>query len=255
MSTPPKLSAALTTHHLIKLVALVIMTIDHIGAFVYPDQLWWRAVGRITFPVWFFLVGHALHYRVSPNLILWALVLAALNPLLGNSFFPINALMTILCCQLLLQQVEKRGWLQREPWTLCVGACALLFVTAPLMEYGSMGMLYALMGYAVRSKQMTWRTGKLVVVFALVLYLAMQLAMLDLTLVQQVFVVVLTTLTTLYLARFEHRPITLPMAMAGWQRALIWLSRHSLQYYVVHRVLLQALGLRLGALKFGLHWF
>jgi hypothetical protein len=85
--TPANNSGFMHTHHAIKLVALVMMTIDHIGAFLWPDVLWLRAIGRIGIPVWFFLLGHALHYRVRSDWALWALVLVCLSPFLGLAFF------------------------------------------------------------------------------------------------------------------------------------------------------------------------
>jgi len=81
------LPSLLTTHHLFKAFALVIMTIDHVGAFLYPDDLWWRAVGRIATPIWFFLVGYALVYRPRRDTALWALALMVISPFLVRAFF------------------------------------------------------------------------------------------------------------------------------------------------------------------------
>ncbi len=243
----------LNTHQCIKLLALVLMTIDHIGAYLYPDVLWFRAVGRLCVPVWFFLVGHAPYYRVKANLILWAAVLAVLSPWLGPPFFALNTLATILLCQLALHYIEKHDMLARHPFFLCFVSVLFVVPTMLLLEYGTQGMLFALMGYAVRSGQMGWRTGKLVSMVALALYLFVQLVMLDFTLAQQLFVVVGVSGVTWYFSRFIWRPIT-TMVPEHVARPLVWLSRHSMQYYVVHRVGLEVLGVYLGVSPLGWQW-
>lgn len=244
--------ATLNTHHVIKVIALVIMTIDHIGAFLYPDNLWWRAIGRITFPVWFFLVGHALTYRVHRETLLWALVLGVTSPFLGQGVFPLNALVTIMICQLLLARIEHRDWLTHYPWTVLAGSALLVFPSFFLMEYGALGFLYALMGYIVRSGRIRTPVGVVVTLAALLAYLAMMLALFAFDLPQQVFVIAGTCYVTWRLARFTHRPVAWPQGLASATRLL---SRYSLQYYVLHRILLQAIGVITGALSATLRWF
>jgi TraX protein len=248
------LTLSLTTHHVIKVVALLIMTIDHMGAYLYPDDLWWRAIGRVTFPVWFFLVGHALTYRTHRDTYLWAVVLLCLNPFLGNEMFPLNALVTILCCQLLLAQVQRRDWFTRCPWTLLVGCVALWFPSYLLMEYGSLGFLYALMGYAVRSGKIHTRAGHGVTILALLAFIGGMAMSFDFSTAQMLVAIAGTTLVTMVLVNFTHRPVTLAWMPNTVQRATLFLSRHSLQYYVVHRVILQAIGTAAGVLNAAFRW-
>ena len=53
------LSSYLTSYDLLKTLALVLMVIDHIGYFFYPEEMWWRVLGRLSVPIWFFLIGYA----------------------------------------------------------------------------------------------------------------------------------------------------------------------------------------------------
>jgi hypothetical protein len=254
-ASPPPTATGLNTHHVLKLVAIVAMTLDHIGGALLPDHDWLRVIGRLAIPIFFFLVGHALHYRIKADLVLWMVVMLLLSPLLGRAFFPANILATILCSQLLLRYIEKHQLLARDPWMLCIGACMLIFVTAPILEAGTMGMMFALMGYAVRSGQMGWRTGKLVSFVALGLCIGVQLVIFDFTVLQHAAMVALLVALMPVLMRFRHCPVRVPRPLAVFVRPTIWLSRVSAQYYVVHRLLLQALAMALGFKTFTLRWF
>ena len=243
----------LNSHQCMKLLALVLMTIDHVGAYLYPDMLWLRAAGRLCVPIWFFLIGHAPYYTIKRDTILWAVALAVLNPFLGPSVFALNVLFTILLCQYVLRIIEKKHMLVQHPFFLCFVCILFLPPSMVLMEYGTQGVMYALMGYAVRSGQMNWRTGKLVSVVALMMYVLTQSVMLPFSVAQIAFMAVGCSLLTLYLTQFVWRPVCSELAPVV-SRPLVWLSRHSLQYYVVHRVLLEALGLVWGVSAFYFHW-
>jgi hypothetical protein len=162
----------------------------------------------------------------------------------------LNALVTMMLGQWILAQVEKRELMMREPWMLLLACIIFILPTYFIVEYGTVGLLYALMGYMVRSGQMKTPAGVAVAVLATVSFLAMQALIFAFTPIQLLMVVIATMATTVMLSRFVHRPIHVSGAIV--QRIiphLVWLSRHSLHYYVVHRVVLQAAGMLTGALK------
>jgi hypothetical protein len=227
------------------------MTIDHIGAYLYPDDMIWRAVGRITFPVWFFLVGHALAYRPHRDTLRWGLVLAVMNPWLGEGVFPLNSLVTILGCQCLLVLVERGDWLRRYPATLLAASAVAFLPSIAFSEYGSVGFLYALMGHAVRDGRIRSWQGYVITLAAFGSFCLLTVLMFAFTPAQYGLALGGSGLITLYLARFRHHPVVLNPAVA---QPLIWLSRHSMQYYVLHRLLLQSLGVLRGTLQTGFRW-
>ena len=235
-----------TTHHLFKVFALFIMTIDHIGAYLYPDQFWFRSIGHIASPVWFFLIGHAPQRPVTRDWALWALVLAVLNPFLGAGLLPLNTLVTLAVCRIAIIQVEKREMLDREPLVLILASFLLLLPSFILMEYGSIGFLFALMGYAVRTGKMDWRRGKLVTLAALAMYFSIQNQSHPHTTEQTALFIAGTLVVVYLLSRFKYRKVD--SVPRGLRKPIYWLSHHSMQYYVVHRVVLQAIGLTAGIL-------
>ncbi|MFC1600524.1 TraX family protein [Patescibacteria group bacterium] len=51
----------------IKLIAIVTMVIDHIGAFFFPEHLIFRTIGRLSFPLFSFLIANGAHYTKNIN--------------------------------------------------------------------------------------------------------------------------------------------------------------------------------------------
>lgn len=46
----------------LKVIAVVIMTIDHIGAILFPHTVWLRIVGRLAFPVFAYMITEGCYY-------------------------------------------------------------------------------------------------------------------------------------------------------------------------------------------------
>lgn len=51
----------------IKLLACVTMLIDHLGAALFPAQIWMRLVGRIAFPIYCYLLAEGVYYTRNPK--------------------------------------------------------------------------------------------------------------------------------------------------------------------------------------------
>ena len=243
------LPESITSYDLLKSFAVVIMVIDHIGAYFYPDQLWWRAVGRIGFPVWFFLVGYSNGRDLSPKLLWGALILVAGNAIAGMPVFPLNALVTIALIRLLIDRVMFFSLKSR--WHLWAGAAVMFVAILPtyaVCEYGTQALITAVFGYMVRHRKKIPDQTIIFnyMIFALFSFVLMQKVAFGFSWPQFVFMALGTALVRLYLYRyFDLRtyPRLTTILPAPMVLMFQFMGRHTLEIYVVHLLLFKALAM------------
>lgn len=76
----------------LKLVAILTMLIDHIGYLLFPDQILWRMIGRLSFPIFAFLVARGARLTRSQPRYLLRMLLYGLISQIPYSYFVPNGL-------------------------------------------------------------------------------------------------------------------------------------------------------------------
>ena len=56
-----KSMGALTGNQL-KIIALITMTLDHIGVYLFPETMWLRVVGRLSYPIFAYMIAEGCTY-------------------------------------------------------------------------------------------------------------------------------------------------------------------------------------------------
>lgn len=239
----------INTHDALKFLAVVIMTIDHLGAYLYPEMLWFRAIGRITFPVWFFLVGYSKSQKFDTYFILLAVFVQYVHIGTFYPVFPMNALFSIIVCRFFIRALMAKDSL----FILRVGL-ALVFVgfiplaydgSAKLFEYGIIALQYALMGRIIRMRndgenvdsRFAWVYTALICFY----FVFIQMATFELNNNHVVFVAVGTSIVMMYLGNYRLKPVACLSSLGGVSVAIKFLSRYSLEYYALHRPLMQVI--------------
>lgn len=250
----------ITSYDLLKAFAVVIMIIDHIGFYFFPEALWWRAVGRIGFPVWFFLVGHASG-RDLPAKLLWGIgILTVGNILSGMPLFPLNALMTIALIRLVIDPVMAFALRSKLNLWGVGGVLFLLAIpTSMLSEYGTMALITAMFGYMVRHQDEIKNDEMIVqfMLFALLAFVVLQYLVFSFSVPQIAFVAFGTAIVRLRLYYFEAASYPeMTQKLAAPLRAVIQIcGRRTLEIYVVHLFVFKMLAMALGIEDFGfLDW-
>jgi hypothetical protein len=145
----------------LKLIALVTMTIDHVGRFFFADQIEPILVGRLAFPIFAWGIANGYHHTkhvrtYMTRLMIFAIIsqipftltyLALLYPpTVLNIFF---TLFLGLCAIILYERVPQR-------WLAWLGVIALaILATAIPTDYGGYGVLLVLVFHMTYGKP--WR--------------------------------------------------------------------------------------------------
>lgn len=239
---------AVNSHDALKWIAVLCMTADHVGAYLLPEEMWLRVVGRAAFPVFCFLVGYAKHQRLDRALCIAAAVSAAISILCFYPAFPLNILFTIAASRVFIRFLQKKGrpFLEAHLWELLFALTVWLFPLMLLFEYGSVAFLFALLGHIARTRQedpaFLQNKKAVAAVFLAVaaLHIAYSLASFAFTPLQSLLAAAIILLETcLLMTAYRLRTVTsiAPSGLLG--KGIKYLSRYSLEYYVLHKAALQ----------------
>lgn len=66
------------TNNQLKLIAMLAMTVDHIGYILFPRVMWMRMVGRLAFPIFAYMIAEGCAYTKNINKYLVTMGLMAL---------------------------------------------------------------------------------------------------------------------------------------------------------------------------------
>ena len=158
-----KTKFGLTATHL-RILALVLMLLDHLWATVVPGNNWMTYVGRMAFPIFAFQAAEGYHHThdfkgYCKRLAIFALVSEIpFNLMIFSSpIFPFhqNVMLTLL-----LGLLACRAWDQRKLGWLAL-ICLAAVLTFP--DYGVMGVLTVLMFHALRD----WKWAQLLMLIAI----------------------------------------------------------------------------------------
>ena len=153
----------LTAAHL-RILALVLMLLDHLWATVVPGNNWMTYVGRMAFPIFAFQAAEGYHHThdfkgYCKRLAIFALVSEIpFNLMISGSprfIYHQNVMLTLL-----FGLLACRAWDQRKLGWLAL-ICLAAVLTFP--DYGVMGVLTVLMFHALRD----WKWAQLLMLIAI----------------------------------------------------------------------------------------
>ncbi len=144
----------LTSYHL-KLIAALTMVVDHVGVLFYPDIDWLRVVGRISFPlfVWLLVQGEAHTKDVWRYGLRLGLLGLISQPIYQITF---GAAQLNILFQLLLGLVCLRVARQQPVLMLPVWMSAALIAEMSNISYGSYGVILTLLIRYFRPTLVWW---------------------------------------------------------------------------------------------------
>lgn len=224
------------------------MIVDHIGAFFLVEDVWLRAIGRLSAPIWLFLVGYARSRDFSDRMWIGIALLAGVGYLTGGSPLPISILGTMLLCRMGIDPLMNM--LRRNPAALYPFSLILFFgtfVTTQFIEYGTVAMLVVMLGYMTRNRDTLPFTRSQYLQYTAVVSLAYFLIQMYLfqnfDTAKSLFVGGGLLAVLFGLSFFQ--PVVYPELTRKTPRPFVWLvqigGRYSLEFYVAHLLLFKAI--------------
>ncbi len=242
------LPTEVTSYDLLKTFAVLMMVIDHMGLYFFPEEMWWRTIGRLSFPVWLFLIGYARSRDISPRLIVGAAIVFASNVFAGMGLVPLSILVTIIVVRLTLDPLMK--FLSKSTAHLWAGSAALFIIALPsfiVFEFGALAFIFAVFGYLIRhhkDKEQIFRYA----VFVCLGYVFLQ--SFGYALFGLKFFVLAGGMALVTGALFKFEPKTYPemtKGMTGVGRKFVQVcGRYTLEIYVGHLLLFKTIAVLAG---------
>ena len=125
-----------------------------------------------------------------------------------------------------------------KPHEIAIISVLFMPITMPLLDFGSLGLLFALVGHQLRHQRNVVTAGLLVLGFALQLLWSSLVVIPDMVAAKVVVLVTLLALTAAVLWRTDYlAPIRF------MPRATAMLSASALYYYVGHKIILEVITL------------
>lgn len=142
----------------LKWIAIITMMIDHVGAVLYPQNLWLREIGRISFPIFcFLLVEGALHThnirKYEIRLLLFALLSEFPYDLtfFGEAFMgQQNVFFTLFLGVVMIDVMEHQ---KNSIYPLLGIAGTALLAEVASVDYGALGILFILCFYVLHERK------------------------------------------------------------------------------------------------------
>ena len=157
------------TNNQLKLIALLTMTVDHVGMLLFPKVIILRIVGRLAFPIFAYMVAEECRYTRSLPKYLGSIAgvafLCQIVSYIATRSLEQSILVTfslsVLLIILLQKATSKRNIVS---WGLFVFATVIVFVATELapkwlsvrsfsVDYGFMGVMLPVCVYAAENKK------------------------------------------------------------------------------------------------------
>lgn len=126
------------TGNQLKIIAVIAMTVDHVGAFLFPNVLWLRMVGRLAYPIFAYMIAEGCTHTRSICRYLGTVALFAALCQVVCLFFLRSLyqyiLVTFTLSILLIWIYRETQRHQNAIWLLCavLATFAVFFVTQML---------------------------------------------------------------------------------------------------------------------------
>lgn len=236
----------LTAYDWLKTLAIILMVVDHFGFYFFPEIEMFRVFGRLCAPIFFFLIGYANTRDLPMRWLAATGILLVVNMMYGLPVLPLCILMTMMLIRLAIDPLMN--WLKVHPVYLWWVLLLLVFAMIPtdmLVEYGTMGMVIAIAGFAARRQEVVRdafgaRMPEILLAFALGSYGAMSAVIFGFSTFG--IMVLAAGIIGLYFVLQNFKPVVSEGSASHPHAGLVrFCGRYTVEIYVIHLIVLKTL--------------
>jgi hypothetical protein len=237
-----KYGTGFNSHDILKLIAISATVCGHTGYFFIPDEPMLRVYGRLSMPIFLFLVGYSTNYKFSKTLLNWgiglSLVRIACSPLPLNEMwqeaFPLNILFSVMFARMWLGWIENKNYLPQYMFTMCFLLCCAWVPAKLVMDYGTAAFMFSLAGWIARNGAKNFEnTLTFITIFAFHGYTQLQLFEFDPT-QKVIFAAEMALLAWLFFNFKMKKRAKKEGPAAFYTIPLLFIARNSMVIYALH---------------------
>ena len=154
----------------LKIAATITMLIDHIGAFLFPEVLALKIIGRLSFPIFAFFIAEGWKHTSNKSkyalMLLLCAVISQIPYALITSWYKLNIIFTFLLAILIIYLIEsyKKHEIPNMIGLLLVSLFLLFTEILGVVDYGIFGVALIVLLYFVKDRKLRLFVAMLVLV-------------------------------------------------------------------------------------------
>lgn len=216
-------------YDLMKSIAFLLMVIDHIGYFFFPQNFLLRAIGRGSAIIFALLFGLTEHKK-NNKILLFAFLTLLVEYYFMGEILPLNILFNFYLTYFLLKPVENLYYNNNALFNfILILLIPLTFVLNNFIEYGLFFVFLVFCGKLFAKENKTTKdkitAAAIVILFYLYQILNFGFGLFNSILVAIIFVIIYKNVCNFKLIDLKENKV------------LLFISRHSLELYTAHILL------------------
>jgi hypothetical protein len=137
---------------LLKVLALIIMLVDHIGLYIYPENIWLRIAGRFAMPIFAFYAGYNFKGKLRHMIWICGIVIVAAWKYSYGIIIP-NILIDLAIGQLYLLYAGKSIMSNERKFLIhFISMLAISPITIYILDYGTITIAYMMIGFMIANR-------------------------------------------------------------------------------------------------------
>lgn len=142
---------------LLKFLAIIAMTIDHVGLYFFPECFFMRLIGRTAMPIFCFFAGYNFKGTVRFKVLLFGIFLQMITMIIFQDFVTTNILIPIFLGQCYLRLFSFYLKKFDTGYYHVITLSSLWYFTWTFVDYGTLVLACMILGYIAQNDKVNFK--------------------------------------------------------------------------------------------------